>query len=49
MSGNWNYILRRLLYLFPVLLGVCGLVFLIFNVVAGDPTMLLLGKHADGA
>ena len=47
MSGNWNYIIRRLLYLIPVLLGVCGLVFLIFNVVAGDPTMLLLGKHAD--
>jgi peptide/nickel transport system permease protein len=47
MSGNLNYILRRLLYLIPVLLGVCGLVFLIFNVVAGDPTMLLLGKHAD--
>jgi peptide/nickel transport system permease protein len=47
MSGNWNYIIRRLLYLIPVLLGVCGLVFVIFNVVAGDPTMLLLGKHAD--
>ncbi len=47
MSGNWNYIIRRLLYLVPVLLGVCGLVFIIFNVVAGDPTMLLLGKHAD--
>lgn len=47
MSGNLNYILRRLLYLIPVLLGVCGLVFVIFNVVAGDPTMLLLGKHAD--
>ena len=47
MSGNLNYILRRLLYLIPVLLGVCGLVFIIFNVVAGDPAMLLLGKHAD--
>jgi peptide/nickel transport system permease protein len=47
MNGNWNYIFRRLLYLIPVLLGVCGLVFVLFNVVAGDPTMLLLGKHAD--
>jgi peptide/nickel transport system permease protein len=47
MSGNWNYIIRRLLYLIPVLLGVCGLVFVIFNVVAGDPTLLLLGKHPD--
>lgn len=46
MSGNWNYILRRLLYLIPVLLGVCALIFVLFNVVAGDPTHLLLGKHA---
>lgn len=47
MKGNWNYILRRLLYLIPVLLGVCGLIFILFNVVAGDPTHLLLGKHAS--
>jgi peptide/nickel transport system permease protein len=46
MKGNWNYILRRILYLIPVLLGVCGLIFVLFNVVAGDPTHLLLGKHA---
>jgi peptide/nickel transport system permease protein len=47
MSGNWNYIIRRLLYLVPVLLGVCALIFVLFNVVAGDPTHLLLGKHAS--
>jgi peptide/nickel transport system permease protein len=46
MSGNVNYTIRRLLYLVPVLLGVCLLVFLIFNVVGGDPTAILLGKHA---
>ncbi|MBT4791193.1 MAG: ABC transporter permease [Halobacteriovoraceae bacterium] len=47
MSGNWNYIIRRLLYLIPVLLGVCFLVFLLFNVTAGDPVLMLLGKHGS--
>lgn len=41
-----TYCLRRLLYLIPVVLGVCFFVFFIFNVVAGDPTAILLGKHA---
>ena len=40
------YIIRRLLYVIPVLLGVCMLIFVLFNVVAGDPTAVLLGKHA---
>jgi len=46
MNSSMSYILRRILYLIPVLLGVCGIVFVLFNVVAGDPTLLLLGKHA---
>lgn len=46
MSSTRNYIIRRLLYLIPVLLGVCFLIFFLFNVVAEDPTSLLLGKHA---
>lgn len=46
MNSSLSYILRRILYLIPVLLGVCGIVFVLFNVVAGDPTLLLLGKHA---
>jgi len=46
MNTSWNYIIRRLLYLIPVMLGVCFLIFILFNVVAGDPTALLLGKHA---
>lgn len=41
-----TYCFRKLLYLIPVVLGVCFFVFLIFNVVAGDPTAILLGKHA---
>lgn len=47
MNASWNYIFRRILYLIPVLLGVCLLIFVLFNVVAGDPTSLLLGKHAS--
>jgi len=42
----WVYVLRRLLYIVPILLGVCLIIFVLFNVVAGDPTHLLLGKHA---
>ena len=47
MTDNLSYILRRILYLIPVLMGVCFLIFILFNVVAGDPTALLLGKHAS--
>lgn len=47
--GVLQYTLRRLIYLIPVLLGVCLLIFFIFNVVAGDPTAILLGKNATAA
>jgi len=41
-----KYILRRLLYMIPVLLGVSLIIFVLFNLVAGDPTAVLLGKNA---
>lgn len=41
-----SYVARRLFYVIPVILGVCFLVFLIFNVVSPDPTISMLGKHA---
>lgn len=41
-----KYIIRRLLYLIPVILGVSLVIFILFNVVAGDPTAVLLGKNA---
>jgi peptide/nickel transport system permease protein len=47
MNASWSYIFRRLLYMIPVLLGVCFIIFMLFNVLAGDPTALLLGKHAS--
>lgn len=42
----WSYIIRRLLYVIPVILGVCGIIFLLFNVVAPDPALTMLDKHA---
>ena len=41
-----KYIIRRLLYMIPVLLGVSLIIFILFNLVAGDPTAVLLGKNA---
>ncbi len=41
------YIFRRLLYTIPILLGVTLLIFLMFNIVGGDPALTLLGKHAS--
>ncbi|MBT6325538.1 MAG: ABC transporter permease [Bdellovibrionales bacterium] len=41
------YVIRRLLYVIPVLLGVCLIIFILFNVVSPDPTFMMLGKHAS--
>lgn len=43
------YALRRILYTIPILLGVCLLIFVLFNVIGGDPTYQMLGKHASMA
>lgn len=40
------YIIRRSLYTIPLVLGVSLLVFVLFNLVGGDPTYMMLGKHA---
>lgn len=39
------YTFRRFLYVIPLIFGVCAVVFVLFNLLAGDPTVLLLGKH----
>ena len=42
------YIVRRLLYVVPLVLGVALIVSLIFNSgLFGDPAATILGKHAD--
>jgi peptide/nickel transport system permease protein len=40
------YILRRILHSIPILFGVTLIVFTLFNVVGGDPAMIIVGKHA---
>ena len=42
----WIYSIRRLLYIIPILLGVCLIIFILFNLVSPDPTLIMLGKHA---
>ncbi|EQC47242.1 ABC transporter permease [Bacteriovorax sp. Seq25_V] len=42
----WSYIIRRLLYTIPIILGVCLIIFAIFNLTGYDPAAQLLGKHA---
>jgi peptide/nickel transport system permease protein len=42
----YYYVARRLLYVIPIVLGVSLVIFVLFNLVAGDPTIVLLGKHA---
>lgn len=40
------YVLRRLLYGIPILLGITIVTFLLFHVVGGDPARMLAGKMA---
>ncbi|MBQ7062630.1 MAG: ABC transporter permease [Bacteroidales bacterium] len=42
-----RYILKRLLYGLLVLLGVVTLLFLLFNILPGDPARMMLGQRAD--
>ena len=40
------YVVRKLLYTIPIILGVSLIIFLLFNLVGGDPTDIMLGRHA---
>jgi peptide/nickel transport system permease protein len=44
-----NYLLQKLGYSIIVLWGVVSVVFLLFNVVPGDPTRMVLGQRTDSA
>ena len=44
-----NYIIKRLMYGFVVILGVAISVFLIFNALPGDPVALMAGQRTDVA
>jgi peptide/nickel transport system permease protein len=41
------YVVRRLLYGVPILFGITLVAFLLFNVVAPDPALTKVGKHAS--
>lgn len=40
------YIIRRILYMIPIVLGVALLVFILFSAVGEDPVRMALGNHA---
>jgi peptide/nickel transport system permease protein len=42
-----KFILKRIMYGFLVLAGVITVVFLLFNVLPGDPARMLMGQRAD--
>lgn len=44
-----SFIVKRLFYGFLVLLGVVSVVFVLFNVLPGDPARMMLGQRADSA
>jgi len=44
-----NFILRRIAYGFLVLVGVVTVIFLLFNVLPGDPARMMVGQRADQA
>ena len=43
----WQYILRKLLYGFAVMGGVIVVVFVLFNILPGDPARMTMGQRAD--
>lgn len=43
------YIIRKLLNTIPTVFGVALIVFILFNVVGGDPALQMIGKHATAA
>lgn len=45
-SATVKYILRRIAYMLPILLGIIVLTFVLFNVAGGDPAAIKLGKQA---
>jgi len=42
----FNYVLKRILWLFPIVLGVITLVFFLIHFIPGDPVDIMLGENA---
>ena len=43
----FSYIIRKILYAVPVVWGVITVVFILINVVPGDPAMIMMGQRGD--
>jgi len=41
------YIVRKLLNTIPIIFGVAIVIFVLFNMVGGDPALMMVGKHAN--
>lgn len=41
-----TFLIRRILGTIPIVFGVALVVFLLFNIVGGDPALMMVGKHA---
>lgn len=41
-----TFLVRRILGTIPIVFGVALVVFILFNVVGGDPALMMVGKHA---
>jgi peptide/nickel transport system permease protein len=42
-----NYLIRKLLQTIPIIFGVALVIFTLFDLVGGDPTYMMVGKHAN--
>lgn len=45
----FKYILRRVIYMIPIMFGITLVTFFIFNVAGGDPAAARAGRHATAA
>ena len=45
----YQYILRRLLYALPTLLGITLLIFFVLRILPGDPLVILYGEGGVGS
>jgi peptide/nickel transport system permease protein len=42
----FTYLVRRIIGTIPIVFGVALVVFVLFNIVGGDPAIMMVGKHA---
>ena len=42
----FTYLVRRIIGTIPIVFGVALVVFVLFNIVGGDPALMMVGKHA---